>query len=329
MSLSKRETFDQPLRNVGSEEIPPFAVVEVKSPGFQKTKGKEWFPVGKPSGNGKVYFINGPFPIPPNGPGGGAAPFKTPGVHALFDPALSPTTNQTLGPIAGKWHLGTGSGFIVHGDILGSPASQPGFPAAASTRRVRVTVETVPGQLTVEGILIADVPAATIAVSESSATVTPGYADAAVIPLEWTKPSVQDSLTGDKDDNGALVKLPALNIKWPHVIKAAADQYGAVLVSGTRENRGVYSAGNPTEKEVFVIRDMIYPVQIVAGRVSSSVAGGDWVQSVEKVLWGRPVNPANAIGVKNPDSWTGPPQGYAVAVRLPDGTWHGLDLECV
>lgn len=144
MSLSKRDFFDQPIRNVGSEAIPPFAIAEVKSPGLVTFAGREWFTVGKPSKDGKVYFVNGPFQIEPNGgTSGGAMPYRAPGVHALFKPDLDPQTNQELGPVDGQWYLGEGNGFFVVGDIRGEAASQPGLPASPATKRVRVMTTAV------------------------------------------------------------------------------------------------------------------------------------------------------------------------------------------
>lgn len=141
MTIARRDFFDQPLYNAGSETIPPFAVCELKSPGLISFAGKEWFTVGKPTEAGKIHFINGPFPIPASGTNrtaGGAYPHKAPGAHALFKPDMDPETNNELGPIAGQWYLGEGNGFLVLGDIVGSPASLPGFPTVASTKRVRV-----------------------------------------------------------------------------------------------------------------------------------------------------------------------------------------------
>lgn len=135
MTIARRDFFDQPLYNAGTETIPPFAVCELKSPGLISFAGKEWFTVGKPTGSGKIFFINGPFPIPGTGTnrtGGGAAPHKAPGAHALVNSSLTLATNGALGPTGGQWYLGEGAGFTIVGDALGS----------GSTKRVRVTAGT-------------------------------------------------------------------------------------------------------------------------------------------------------------------------------------------
>ncbi len=138
--------FDQPLYNGGSETIPGSAVVEVTAPGFREHKGRDYFNVGKPTADGKIYFINSPFPIAPGRAGSGALPYRTPGVHSLFEVAqgeAEPATGDELGPVADKWTLGKGSGFFVVGDIKGAAASQPGFPPSSSTKRVRVNMTAV------------------------------------------------------------------------------------------------------------------------------------------------------------------------------------------
>ena len=140
--------YDQPVYNVGSEVIPPYAVMEVKSPGLIRYKDKEWFTVGKPTANGKTFLINSQFPINYVGGsrvGNGANASRTPGVHALYDPSITPVTNERLAPKAGQWYLARpeavgDSVFYSMGDLAGSAPSIPGYPPSASSRRVRVSM---------------------------------------------------------------------------------------------------------------------------------------------------------------------------------------------
>lgn len=153
MSLSKRDFYGEPVYNDSGEEIPAFAVLQCS--GFISFKGKEWFKVKKPDEHGRIYFINGPFPIAASGDnctGGAANPFKSWGAEALYDPGLGPETNDALIPKPGEWHLvkrddpveGDGSAqsdrwavFVV-GDATGDGPSDPGFPSTPSTKRIRV-----------------------------------------------------------------------------------------------------------------------------------------------------------------------------------------------
>lgn len=352
MSLSVPKFYNQPLYNAGSEKIPPFAVVEIKSPGFISYKDKEWFQVGKPSSDGKMYLLNGPFEIGTGGSGAsrtgkGANPCERVGAFALYDPAIDPKTNDALAPIADRWWLGKESGaddpppgsdptsettakgsFLVIGDPKGEGAAPPGFPAAASTKRVRVWM---PGasapQTSGYGLLIKDVPAALIMLSSTAKGIQPGYADAAVIPLEWQMQSVQDSLLAVEGDDSAALKLPALNPIWTEIIKASETVRGAVIVTGSRETRNVYETGNPSKKEVWIIDNVIYPVTIIKGVTQQTVSGGDFMMTVGEVLWGRRPEETQ-IMAKNPDNWTGNNGAYALAMRRTDGLWQAIDLAC-
>lgn len=331
MTMNYVKRCDIKVRNVGSEEIPPFACMQVSGwkVGEEDDDGRGEFKVKKPDDKGKAYLINSPYAIPANKPGDAT---KHVGAFVLYEGTL-PSESEGLaewGPKKDSWAITKdGKGFLIAGQDEGDAGSQPGFPSSASTKRVRVIMQPAPKSVElITGFLIKDLPAAVPSLSSTVAQLTPGYADAAVIALEWSAPGVQDLLTGVKTDAGALEKLPAVNAFWPTIIKAAETTKGLVIVKGVKETRKVYpSGGNPEEKSVFVVHDLAYPVTIVTGKVSSSVQGGDWVQSVERTLWGRAPEETN-INVKNPDSWNGPAQGYAVAIRQVDGIWWGLDLEC-
>lgn len=323
------------VRNAGEETIPPFACMQVV--GYESIRMddgdvKIGFKVKKPDGKGKVYLINSPAEIAPGRPGDATNAY---GMFVLYSGTL-PTESETnanglkeWGPKSGSWAIDQdGKGFVIIGQDGGEPASEPGFPPSASTKRVRVAIQPAPKSVELAtGLLIKDLPAATPSISGATVKLTPGFADEAVIPLTWEKVGTQDELTAEKTESGALVKLPALNTIWPTIVKAAETSKGCVIVKGVKETRAIYTAGNPRDELVFVVHEIAYPVTIVAGRVSSSVQGGNWIQSVTKVLWGRDPGVTN-INVENPDGWTGPAQGYAVAIRMIDGNWYGIDLRC-
>lgn len=322
MSLSKRDFFDQPIRNVGSEAIPPFAIVEVKSPGLVTFAGKEWFTVGKPSKQGKTYFVNGPFPVEADGTGNAATPYKAPGVHALYNPSLTPSTNQELGPVDGQWYLGDGKGFFVIGDPAGSAGSLPGLPAVAPTKRVRVMAAAgAAAREVIYGLLVADVAAATMSAS-GSGQITPGYSTAAVRPMEWGLSGVSDKLNGGD-------AMDVVNPIWLSTIKAGTttDIDLPMIVTGTKETRNVYTAGSPASKEVFVLKSVNYPLTVIKGVTQQTVTGQDFTMTVGEVLFGRDPKVSTIIA-KNPDGWTGANGVYALAISRNDGLWQAIDLRC-
>lgn len=364
MSLGREKYFDQPVFNAGSEEIPGFAVLEIKAPGFRTHKDKEYFDVGKPTKDGKAYLINGPFPIPAGKVGGAANPAERVGVHALCDPAISPKTNDVLKPIPGQWWLGkdsgadtstgggtgggffstggteaatdtptsTGGSFVVIGDLRGSGPAASGLPASASTKRVRVWLPGTGDDESSEsryGVLVMDIPKAELTFESGAPQIKPGYEPGeAAYPLSWELVGVQDLLTAAKDKDGnTLPALPVLNPIWTTEIKAGADKFKAVIAKGNIETRNVYSAGNPEKKKVFVVESINYPYTIFSGNAQHTVRGEDFLMTVGKVLWGRDPGVTQML-VKNPDAWEADNGAYALAMIMIDGTGYALDLAC-
>jgi hypothetical protein len=323
------EHCDKAAFNASGETAPAYAILQVTN-WTADLDGRELFTFKKPDGKGKLYLINGPIPIPPQS-GGDAT--RSDGMFALIE-GTPPSSSEELvewGPKAGSWALSsTGAGFLLYGAVVGSPASQPGFPTAAATTRIRVSQ--LPGSASkieaMDALLIGNLPAYQLKASESEVKLTPGYEEDVIIPLVWEKVGLSDVQVPMKDKDDNPIRMGGLNIKWPYEIRADFSDKKVVLVSGTIETRNVYAGGgDPGEKKVFVVRDLIYPPRIVAGTVSSSVAGGDWVQSVDKVLTGRPLQ-ETSIQVTNPDEWDSDAQAYAVAIEDNEGNWYGIDLEC-
>lgn len=170
-----RGAYNQPVRNVSGEAVPPFAVMQVA--GFVEFAGRDWFTVVKPDGDGKIYLVNGPTEIPASGDSAtGAACLLTRDIaaHALYDetpettgdPVVVPAINEEWGPKAGSWRLHRGqTGFLIIGDVQGESASAPGLPVVASTKRVRVAA--APGETQVDDIIVGRT---TDAVAESQET---------------------------------------------------------------------------------------------------------------------------------------------------------------
>ena len=132
------ELCDKPAFNGGSETAPPFAVLQVTNWTADRD-GNDLFTFKKPDGKGKFYLVNGPFPIPAGKPGDATT---HDGAYALYEGSLPSQSAESLaewGPKSGSWAISKdGKGFVIVGDPGGSPGSQPGFPAGASTQRVRV-----------------------------------------------------------------------------------------------------------------------------------------------------------------------------------------------
>lgn len=137
---------NRPFVNVSGEVIPQFAVVELH--GWQNdSDGIAVFRGRKPTMDGKLYLINYGSRVPAQATSYdnlNASGVHADGHYALYDPELDPQPGDELGPVAGEWWLGDGTGFVVVGDQQGSGPSNPGFPFSASTRRVRVVVSPAP-----------------------------------------------------------------------------------------------------------------------------------------------------------------------------------------
>jgi hypothetical protein len=100
------------VKNTTSEEVPPFAVMQVVS--TSNTNQEEEYRVTKPTGSsGASYIINSPFPIAGNLFGSGTMGVAT----AAYNAALgTPTTGAEWGPVNGSWLLSpSGKGFTILG----------------------------------------------------------------------------------------------------------------------------------------------------------------------------------------------------------------------
>lgn len=128
--------YPRPFVNHSSETIPAFAIFEVGG-WVDDSKGVSVFKAVKPTKNGKLHYVNGPLAVPVNGNGWAAS---ADGHWVLYEGNATPQLNQEYGPKAGSWALnkdGKG-GFVIVADPRGAPASQPGLPPTASTKRIRV-----------------------------------------------------------------------------------------------------------------------------------------------------------------------------------------------
>jgi hypothetical protein len=128
--------YTRPFVNASGETMPAFAVWEMGG-WVDDSKGVSVFRAIKPTAGGKVFYVNGPLPVPAGSNGWGAT---ADGHWALFSGASTPALNQEYGPKAGTWTLSADKpgGFIVAEDVRGSAAPPPGSPPAAATKRVRV-----------------------------------------------------------------------------------------------------------------------------------------------------------------------------------------------
>jgi hypothetical protein len=128
--------YPRPFVNHSSETIPAFAIFEVGG-WVDNSKGVSVFKAVKPTKAGKLYYVNGPLAVPVNGNGWAAS---ADGHWVLYEGNTTPQLNQEYGPKVGSWALnkdGKG-GFVIVADPRGAPASQPGLPPTASTKRIRV-----------------------------------------------------------------------------------------------------------------------------------------------------------------------------------------------
>lgn len=166
-------TYEIPIFNAGSETIPAHAVVEVAG-GMREWEGRDYIKVQKPSEDGQRYFLNGPFPIKA-GKGGRAT--RDDGAYALCGDDV-PADNETWGAVKDKWQIGSeGSGILVIGDPKGTSASEPGMPATASTKRVRVCFLSAGSTKTVEAsvaLIYASVGKAVVQSFNDGSSATPG-----------------------------------------------------------------------------------------------------------------------------------------------------------
>lgn len=150
MRRNYHEFCEYPVQNASGETIPAFACLQVS--GYQSfiVNGEPviGFSVKKPDGKGKLYLINSPYDIPAGGQGDAS---DSPGSFVLFEGSLpSAAEDGSLvewGPKKDSWAISKdGKGFVIVGQEEGAPASEPGFPPVASTKRVRVAMVTAAEQ---------------------------------------------------------------------------------------------------------------------------------------------------------------------------------------
>lgn len=149
MRRNYHEFCEYPVENVTGETIPGFACLQVSGYLSFEVNGEPTigFTVKKPDGKGKLFLINSPYDIPPRGKGDAT---DSPGSFVLFEGELATSGDGSLvewGPKKDSWAISKdGKGFVIVGQEAGEPASEPGFPPVASTKRVRVAIVTAAEQ---------------------------------------------------------------------------------------------------------------------------------------------------------------------------------------
>lgn len=171
------------------------------------------------------------------------------------------------------------------------------------------------------GLLVVDVPACSWTLSEC----THGFAGQAVIVFskQRTDPDDEESPHKLKSDG----RYDVINPIYPTVIKAGetTDADKPVVAIGYLDD---WVLGDGQTSEVFVLKNVIYPITLIKGTSSGTVSGtGNITVDVSETLWGRPPE-EDQISVANPEGWDGPNASTVIAMQKVDGTWLALYVQC-
>lgn len=179
----------------------------------------------------------------------------------------------------------------------------------------------LPSQAEHYALLVADIPKCTWSLTECDH----GYASAAA------KLFTKQLDAGVHKLKFEGTTYPVINPIWPEIIKAGTttDADKPVVAIGYLDK---WNLGDDTVEEVFVLKNVIYPISIIKGTSTGVVSGtGPITIGTISLLWGRDPRVDSlptTISVANPEGWEGPSSSIVYAMQVVDGTWLALYVTC-